>query len=88
MLLKSMGVEYSPMTVLLGEDVHFPPPLSYFIQVQVRVDKGVMTAHPNPGGGSGDFANLKDVTGFLELPANKTAFKAGEAYPYIPFRHG
>jgi molybdopterin molybdotransferase len=87
-LLKSMGVESAPMEVVLGKDVHFPPPLSYFIPVQVRVDKGVMTAYPNPGGGSGDFANLKDVTGFLELPANKTAFKAGEVYHYIPFRHG
>jgi molybdopterin molybdotransferase len=43
-------------------------------------------AYPNAGGGSGDFANLKNVTGFLELPSDKNIFKAGEAFPYYPFR--
>jgi molybdopterin molybdotransferase len=43
-------------------------------------------AYPDAGGGSGDFANLKDVDGFLELPLNKIVFKTGEVYPYYPFR--
>jgi molybdopterin molybdotransferase len=43
-------------------------------------------AYPVIGGGSGDFANLKDVDAFLELPLEKTAFIAGEAYPLYLFR--
>ena len=44
-------------------------------------------ATPVPGGGSGDFANLKNVNGFLELPLEKTEFRAGEVFPYTAFRH-
>ena len=38
------------------------------------------------GGGSGDFANLKEVNAFMELPEEKIAFKKGEAYPVFFFR--
>jgi molybdopterin molybdotransferase len=61
--------------------------LTYFLQVSIENQQGKMIAYPLPGGGSGDFANLKNVHGFLELPAEKNDFKAGEAFPYIPFRH-
>ena len=43
-------------------------------------------AYPNAGGGSGDFANLKEVDGFLELPAENNEFKKGQVFPYYPFR--
>jgi len=43
-------------------------------------------AYPDAGGGSGDFVNLKNVTGFLELPPDKSSFSAGEVFSYFPFR--
>ena len=82
-----MGVEDRPASAILAEDVLFHPPLTYFLQVKVKNERGKWMALPHAGGGSGDFANLKDVDGFLELPLDKNEFKAGEAFPFISFRH-
>jgi len=71
---------------VLASDFSFAPSLTYFLQVTVKNENGKLMAYPEAGGGSGDFANLKNVTGFLELPATASAFKAGETFPYIPFR--
>ena len=86
-LLKSLGVEATPLTAELGRDFSFAPNLSYFLQVVVRSENGKLVAYPEAGGGSGDFANLKNVTGFLEMPPNGPTFKAGELFPYFPFRN-
>lgn len=85
-LLKSLGAPPDEQYAILGEDFSFPGPLTYFLQVSLQHDRGRAVAWPVPGGGSGDFANLKNVTGFLELPLEKTDFKAGEVFPYISFR--
>ena len=85
-LLKSFGVTLKPSYAILAEDVEFKPELTYFLQVQVKNELGKLTAWPDSGGGSGDFANLKKVDGFIELPLEQSAFKAGEAFPYVPFR--
>ena len=71
---------------VLASDVNFSPPLTYFLQVRTEIVGGKIMAHPHAGGGSGDFLNLKEVDGFIELPTEKSAFKAGEPYPYISFR--
>lgn len=86
-ILRSSGVAVQESSAVLATDFSFPPPLTYFLQVSVRNEAGKAIAYPYAGGGSGDFANLKNVTGFLELPLEKNEFKAGEVYPYIPFRH-
>ncbi|MGC1242191.1 MAG: molybdopterin molybdotransferase MoeA [Chryseosolibacter sp.] len=85
-ILRSMGARVAGRSAMLAEDFSFAQPLTYFLQVEVKNEGGRLLAYPNPGGGSGDFANLKNVTGFLELPLEKNAFKAGEAFPYICFR--
>lgn len=85
-ILKSFGVSISESSAVLAQDVSFAAPLTYFVQVSVRNEDGRAMAYPFPGGGSGDFANLKNVTGFLELPLEKNEFKVGEAFPYISFR--
>ena len=84
--MKCFGVESRPMTARLNADVNFAAPLTYFLQVRTEFKKGEILAHPYAGGGSGDFANLKEVDGFLELPLEKSSFKAGESYPFISFR--
>jgi molybdopterin molybdotransferase len=85
-IMNSMGATIKPSMARLAADVNFSPSLTYFLQVSTEIKDGVLVAHPNMGGGSGDFANLKNVDGFLELPLEKSSFKAGEVYPYIPFR--
>jgi molybdopterin molybdotransferase len=86
-VLKSLGIEVSPTFAVLAKDFSFEPKLTYFLQVSAKNENGTIVAYPVVGGGSGDFANLKNVTGFLELPLAKSEFKAGEVFPYIAFRH-
>jgi molybdopterin molybdotransferase len=84
--LKSLGQSEQPVHAILAKDFKFEPKLTYFLQVMVKNEAGYLMAYPQAGGGSGDFANLKEVNGFLELPLEKTVFKSGEVYPFIPFR--
>ncbi len=60
--------------------------LTHFVQVKVRSENGRRMARPIPGGGSGDFANLRDVDGFVEIPQGKLVANAGEVFPYLQFR--
>jgi molybdopterin molybdotransferase len=85
-LWKSLAVKQKASQAVLSRDFTFAPDLTYFLQVQVTNENGVLMAHPDAGGGSGDLSNLKNVDGFLELPKDKSAFKAGEAFPYVQFR--
>lgn len=85
-LIKSLGGSMEPKQAMLAKDFSFKPALTYFLQVKVVYKKGQLVAYPKSGGGSGDFANLKEVDGFIELPAEETDFKTGEAYPYFQFR--
>ena len=85
-ILKSLRQSVEEASAVLASDFSFSQPLTYFLQVSVKNEGGTLVARPEPGAGSGDFANLKKVDGFLELPLEKSDFKAGEVYPYIPFR--
>ncbi len=85
-LLKSLTGSTKQSTAILAKDFSFKPPLTYFLQVSVQLEQGQLKAYPSAGGGSGDFANLKDVDGFIELPAQTSDFKAGQAFNYYSFR--
>lgn len=74
------------LNAVLAADFHFDAPLTYFLQVRTEFADGMLKAFPLPGGGSGDFANLRHVDGFLELPLGGTPFRAGTVFPYFPFR--
>ena len=72
---------------ILTENVTFKPDLTYFVPVATQFDaQGRLLARPLRGSGSGDFANLLDCDGFLELPAGPDEFQAGEAFAYLNFR--
>lgn len=86
LLLQTTTRTVKPFSAVLTDDISFPHDLTYFLQVKIVIEKGMISAHPAPGGGSGDFVNLKDADGFLELPRGKRHFKAGEVYDLIPFR--
>ncbi len=85
-ILRQMHVHIAFPEVILAEEVIFEPPLTYFLEVELAVRNGKMEARPVAGHGSGDFVNLKQVHGFLELPAEGHTFPAGKAFPFIPFR--
>ncbi len=84
---KSLQLPYDVQgKAILGEDLKFKPALTYFLQVKLDVNGGLKIAKPVTGNGSGDLANLVEVDGFLELPADKDIFISGETYPLIQFR--
>ncbi len=85
-LIKSLTGTENVKTVTLAKDFSFKPQLTYFLQVSVKHEHGQLKAYPSAGGGSGDFANLKEVDGFIELPADTSDFKAGQSFNYYPFR--
>lgn len=85
-LLESLGVEVETQYAILAKDFTFLPKLTYFLQVSVKNESGRLMAYPEAGGGSGDFANLKKIHGFLEFPPDRQEFKAGEVFPFIGFR--
>jgi molybdopterin molybdotransferase len=83
---KSLGLETHSTQAILAEDFKFSPALTYFLQVKAKNENGCLMAYPVAGGGSGDFANLKEVDGFLELPLHENDFKKGSVFPFYPFR--
>lgn len=85
-LMKSLGADLATPQAILAREFRFRPDLTYFLQVKAVNESGKLMAYPDAGGGSGDFANLKNVDGFLELPRDREHFLAGEAFPYFPFR--
>ncbi len=85
-LLKSLGSEIKDQSAILATDFSFTPALTYFLQVKIKNENGKLMACPIVGGGSGDFANLKDVDGFLELSLMQNEFTHGSVLPFHPFR--
>lgn len=86
-LLQTIGTKPAEEFAILTHDINMKNgDLTHFLQVRLTNESGKRLATPVPGGGSGDFANLRDVDGFLEIPQGMPACSAGEAYPLIPFR--
>lgn len=87
-LMKAMGMPDPPEFSVLGVPVEVKPTdLTHFLQVKVRNEDGRLVATPVPGGGSGDFVNLTDVSGFLELPEGTSLHQAGAVFPFVRFRN-
>ncbi|MBI3482292.1 MAG: molybdopterin molybdotransferase MoeA [Bacteroidetes bacterium] len=82
----SLNRSIKKQKAILAEDFTFAPQLTYFLQVKVENENGKLMAYPSAGGGSGDFANLKDVDGFLELPLGQSEFQKQDSFPLILFR--
>jgi molybdopterin molybdotransferase len=87
-LKASLGLEQAfKNRAVLTEDVHFSPDLQYFLPVSIEVDENArLLAEPSSGGGSGDFANLLNCDGFLELPVGREVYQKGEAFELIRFK--
>ena len=85
--LKSVGLDIeSNEEAVLSEDFFFKPGLTYFLQVKLKRENGVLVAIPVSGKGSGDLANLVDSDAFLELPDDRSNFTKGEVFPILSYR--
>ena len=73
----------APTFVVLAADVHFRPALTYFLLVRVEsAADGRQYAHPVFPNSSGDLTSLLPAHGFVELPADRDFFAAGEVWPF------
>ena len=82
-----LGIVSEPLYVSLKHPVTFKPDLVYFLEARLESQPdGTLVADPLTGNGSGDFANLVNTDGFLILPQNKSEFKTGEVYLFVPYR--
>ena len=84
-LRKSLQYPERIRTVSIASDFRSDIPLTHFVQVKVS-GTGMLTATPVPGGGSGDFVNLRNADGFIEIPPKAGNIAKGSVLPYIPFR--
>ncbi|GAB3504076.1 molybdopterin molybdotransferase MoeA [Spirosoma knui] len=82
----SLGAPAPPVRYAqLATSVTFQPAVTYFLPVQLRSSPdGRLVAQPLPGSGSADFANLLAADAFMELPADRSEFPAGEAFLVWP----
>lgn len=70
----------------LASPFRFDQPLTYFLPVKLEVTTAAeLIVHPRPPQNSGDFLALAETDGFVELPAEKSYFEAGECYRYFPW---
>lgn len=80
-LKNCLSISSNKLYAALVEDVEFKPSLTYFLQVNLQMNKeGRLFAQPIRGNGSGDFSSLTEADAFIELPSNKTLFQTGEVY--------
>ncbi len=85
-LQRAVGAPSSPpQWALLSEPLEFKPNLTWFVPVSTTHRDGALWAHPRPGNGSGDLANLHEATAFLEMPRERDCFAAGEVFRLWPY---
>lgn len=72
-------------SVVLAKDFQFTKPFAYFLQVRLEPKNEITLAYPLSTNGSGDMVQALSAMGFIELPANRTAFKVGEKFPLFRF---
>ncbi len=85
-LRRASGAEPAPeQWAVLAEPLVFKPDLTWFVPVSIENRRGMLLAHPQPGHGSGDLANLHGTQAFLELPRGREHFAAGEAFRLWPY---
>ena len=79
-----LGLAERSGTVRLAEALNFPPDLTLFQSVYVDRSSGEALTRPVRSSGSGDLVSLLRTDGFAELPADRSNFKAGECFPFLP----
>ena len=80
--------EVDPQKVKLMKSIVFKAPLTYFVPVKLKAnaETHILEANPLPGNGSGDFTNLLEADGFIELPDSENEFQAGHFFSFWPIK--
>lgn len=65
------------MKAELSSEVKFNKNLTYYCAVKVKQEEGKLIAYPLSGNGSGDFFQLRDSDGFIELRPTEAPFVKG-----------
>ncbi|MFK8161743.1 MAG: molybdopterin molybdotransferase MoeA [Lewinella sp.] len=77
--LTGEGQEYR----VLAQDFTFDKDLTLF-QIS-KIDPATQRVTPTTNGGSGDASSMLRADGFLVLPRERSTFKTGESFPFLPF---
>lgn len=73
--------------VRLATDFEFKKELTYFLPVKLHSQRdGSLWAEPLKIKNSGEFIALAGSDGFVELPAQQSLFRSGEAFAFYPWR--
>jgi molybdopterin molybdotransferase len=80
--------EIASQKVKLLKSIYFKAPLTYFVPVRLTIhpETYILEADPLPGNGSGDFTNLLEADGFIELPESENEFHAGHFFSFWPIK--
>lgn len=84
-LKQSLNVEHGFPRIFLGEDFSNTSSLTLFIPVELELNNGLLEMRKVFVNGSGDFASMDRVSGWLELAEN-TEMKKGSIGKYIPLK--
>lgn len=80
-------LDSQPIRVRLAEDVNFKKNLTYFLPASLKQDENAtLIACPCKMQNSGQFGVLASSDGFVELPATRDLFLAGEVYNFYKWR--
>lgn len=85
-LMHSLGMPIKSTQVVLENDFTSDIPLTHFVQVKIVERDGTSFASTVPGGGSGDFANLRNIDGFIEVSPNAGKLSAGQIFSFLGVR--
>jgi molybdopterin molybdotransferase len=81
-----LGSKIVVSKAILAEEVCFKSTLSYFLQVKLKNEDGTLMAYPLSHQGSGDFINLSEANGFIELPQRAAEiYHLGEVFTIYTF---
>jgi molybdopterin molybdotransferase len=80
-LFKFSGHRDLGLKIPLAENFHFQPNLTLFLPCTIREGEACPLSAQN----SGDLIGTVPADGFLELPADKNDFQAGEFFRFFPF---
>ncbi len=77
-----------PKYAVLSKDFYKKTSLDFFLLVTLSYGlDGRLKATPTAGKGSGDLANLTEANAFMELPADREHFHAGEVFKIIKYKN-
>ncbi|SNR68168.1 molybdopterin molybdochelatase [Maribacter sedimenticola] len=82
-LHKCWNIPVANQYIKLSGEIHIKPPLTRFIQVCTKREKGGIYAVPISENGSGDLLSLSKSNGFICLQPREKGYRSGELVAFI-----